>query len=353
MGGQSFPVVGEVWVRRRRAPARRRQVGWGLTNSCRFPAVIRTYVRIEWVFGDGPRSWGRSGADQRGAGMTTGHLVQECGEAIAAALDKADAVELLYLSPAEKAAAMREFARLAARVDATRLRLMAVADEVTEERGDRDVAAWCQRELLVDRGAARRDMTLAGALEHRWTRAGPGAPGGWGVDRAGRRDRPGVGRPPRRDPAPTWSPPRSGCWWSTRRRSRRRSSVSWAAGSSTSSPRRWVRSRSASKLEGEERKARRTTSLTTRSHGDGSTTIRIRVPDATADRLLTYLHAWTNPRKHDGKAGGGTDAGAKVSYPTRLGSRVLRPVGAPRPHQAPPSTAGPPRPWSSRWTTTP
>ncbi len=29
--------------------------------------------------------------------MTTGHLVQECGEAIAAALDKADAVELLYL----------------------------------------------------------------------------------------------------------------------------------------------------------------------------------------------------------------------------------------------------------------
>ena len=55
--------------------------------------------------------------------MTTGHLVQECGEAIAAALDKADAVELLYLSPAEKAAAMREFARLSARVDATRLQV--------------------------------------------------------------------------------------------------------------------------------------------------------------------------------------------------------------------------------------
>ena len=75
------------------------------------------------------------------------------------------------------------------------------------------------------------------------------------------------------------------------------------------------------RLEGEERKARRTTSLTTRSHGDGSTTIRIRVPDATADRLLTYLHAWTNPRKHDGKPAGGTGSGTrtKVSYPTRLG----------------------------------
>ena len=35
--------------------------------------------------------------------MTTGHLVQECSEAISAALDKVEAVELFYLSPAEKA----------------------------------------------------------------------------------------------------------------------------------------------------------------------------------------------------------------------------------------------------------
>lgn len=100
--------------------------------------------------------------------MTTGHLVQECGEAIAAALDKADAVELLYLSAEEKAAALVQLARLESRVAAARLRLMAVAGEVTEEQGDRDVAAWCQRELRVDRGAARRDMALAGSLEHRW-----------------------------------------------------------------------------------------------------------------------------------------------------------------------------------------
>ena len=47
-----------------------------------------------------------------GAEMTSGHLVQECGEAIAAALDKAEAVELLCLAPAEKAAALLELARL-------------------------------------------------------------------------------------------------------------------------------------------------------------------------------------------------------------------------------------------------
>ncbi len=83
------------------------------------------------------------------------------------------------------------------------------------------------------------------------------------------------------------------------------------------------------RLEDEERRARKTTSLTTRSHGDGTTTIRIRVPDATAGRLLTYLHAWTNPRKHaDGATGddpgdhaGNTSGGdaSAVPYSTRLG----------------------------------
>ncbi len=107
------------------------------------------------------------------------------------------------------------------------------------------------------------------------------------------------------------------------------------------------------RLEGEERKARRTTSLTTRSHGDGSTTIRIRVPDATADRLLTYLHAWTNPRKHDAasRRGAGTDAGRRCR--TRPAS-VTRsaPCWSTSTPPSCPATAGPPRPWSSRWTTT-
>jgi hypothetical protein len=94
------------------------------------------------------------------------------------------------------------------------------------------------------------------------------------------------------------------------------------------------------RLEAEERRARRTTSLTTRGHGDGTTTLRIRVPDATAGRLLTYLHAWTNPRRTDATSSGdatdgpgaGTDGASaggdatthtgqqdSVPYTTRLG----------------------------------
>ena len=284
--------------------------------------------------------------------MTTGHLVQECGEAIAAALDKADAVELLYLSPADKAAAMREFARLSARVDATRLRLMAVADEVTEEKGDRDVAAWCQRELLVDRGAARRDMTLAGALEHRWTvlaqahRAGEVSTAQ--ADVIARAlddlpdDTPAIVAEAERvlvEHAATFAPKEL-----RRLGSRILDIVAPEVGEE----------QERKKLEGEERKARRTTSLTTRSHGDGSTTIRIRVPDATADRLLTYLHAWTNPRKHDGRRPAGTagaDAGRRCRTRPAWVMRSAR-CWSTSTRTSCPATAGPRRPWSSRWTTT-
>jgi hypothetical protein len=52
------------------------------------------------------------------------------------------------------------------------------------------------------------------------------------------------------------------------------------------------------RLEQEERRARETTSLHTKRLGDGSTRISIKVPDAVADRLATYLDAFTSPR-HD------------------------------------------------------
>ncbi len=66
--------------------------------------------------------------------MTTGHLVQECGEAICAALDKVGQVELLYLAPAEKAEALVELARLESRVTSR-----AVAADGGRRRGGRGV----------------------------------------------------------------------------------------------------------------------------------------------------------------------------------------------------------------------
>ncbi|KRF37035.1 HNH endonuclease signature motif containing protein [Nocardioides sp. Soil805] len=250
--------------------------------------------------------------------MTTGHLVQECGEAISAALDKVQRVELLYLSPAEKAAALVELARLESRVASTRLRLMAVADEVAEESGDRDVAAWFARTARVDRGPARRDLQLARALERRWTLVADGHTSGELSTAQADVIARALDDLPDDTPsdivvkaekvlvehAMTFAPHELRVLGS-----RILDVVAPEVGEEHERKR----------LEDEEHHARRATSLTTRSHGDGTTTIRIRVPDATAGRLLTYLHAWTNPRKDDSTPAGQDGTATKVPYSTRLG----------------------------------
>jgi hypothetical protein len=70
------------------------------------------------------------------------------------------------------------------------------------------------------------------------------------------------------------------------------------------------------RLEAEERAARRTTGLTMRVRGDGSTDIRIRVPDHVAARLKTYLESMTGPRHQAFRA---DDEVANLPYPRRLG----------------------------------
>ena len=51
------------------------------------------------------------------------------------------------------------------------------------------------------------------------------------------------------------------------------------------------------RLEDEERRARETARLTMRTRGDGTTDIHVRVSDAIAGRLKTYLDAFTAPRR--------------------------------------------------------
>ncbi|MFC4785541.1 DUF222 domain-containing protein, partial [Nocardioides sp. MAHUQ-72] len=79
------------------------------------------------------------------------------------------------------------------------------------------------------------------------------------------------------------------------------------------------------RLEAEERAARRTTRLTLRVRGDGSTDIQIRVPDHVASRLRVYLEALAAPRRdHLTEAGTGSSEGGsseveRLPYPRRLG----------------------------------
>lgn len=249
--------------------------------------------------------------------MTTGHLVQECEQAIAAALDKVAGVEFCYLSPADKASSIVALHRLEIRLAATRLRMLAVADDVAEQAGARDVGTWFQQVARVDRDPARRAMSLARSLDRRWlalaeahttgavstaqteviARVLDELPDDVGAEVLAQAEEVLIGH------AAEFAPKELRLLGRT---------ILGVVAPEVGEERERKR------LEDEERHARKKTALTTHSHGDGTTTIRIRVPDAAADRLTTYLHAWTNPRRPDGTPGR-TDAMAELPYATRLG----------------------------------
>ena len=133
-----------------------------------------------------------------------------------------------------------------------------------------------------------------------WTPAGTGWPGPCARATVNRAQvevivaRPGG---PARRPRPRPRCPGRGAAGRARRRGSGRGSCgSWAAGSSTSWPPRWPKTHERRALEREEAHAAAVSSLTGRRRGDGTTDLRIRVPDPVADRLLTYLEAFTSPR---------------------------------------------------------
>ena len=69
-------------------------------------------------------------------------------------------------------------------------------------------------------------------------------------------------------------------------------------------------------LEREEGRASRRTFLTSRPNGDGTTDLRIRISDAAAGRLLTYLEAYAAPRRTPRDGESVTD---RRPYAQRLG----------------------------------
>lgn len=72
------------------------------------------------------------------------------------------------------------------------------------------------------------------------------------------------------------------------------------------------------RLLAEERRAEAATSMVFTRRGDGATDIRLRVPDASAARLLTYLDAYTAPRRTALEAGAVDEATGKRIPASRL-----------------------------------
>jgi hypothetical protein len=214
---------------------------------------------------------------------------------VATAVDDLCATRPELMSTREKEAALLDLARVEARVAAVKLRVLACADDVAAEAGARDAGAWLAHEARLDRGPVRRDADLATALADHWTCLEAALADGE-VNLAQARVCVEVltELPTDLDPtlvaavqeqlvvlAEQWAP--------------RDLKVLGRKILQALDPEA-ADAHEARKLEDEEHRAHQATSLRFHKVGDGITRIVANLPDHVANRLATYLDAFTSPR---------------------------------------------------------
>ena len=223
------------------------------------------------------------------------HPVLACADAIGTALKETADVPVTFMEPADKRAALLALTRLEAQLNALKLRVMAVADDVALAQGARDVAALLTHETHTDFAGNRRDLTLADALDRRWSIVASAlGHGDLNLDQARV-----IARALEELPAANVSADLLA-----------RAEAHLVAEAAHFGPRELrvlgrrildilapeiFEQHEAEQLAEEERRARRRTSLVSTRLGDGTTRITLNMPDAVATRLHTYLEAFTSP----------------------------------------------------------
>lgn len=223
------------------------------------------------------------------------HPILAALDSVETAFGEAADLQPVYLTTAEKQDALRRLAALGAQAAELRLRVLAVSDEVGEEAGARDAAAWVSVETRADSDVARADVRLAKALESRPLVAAAMREGRVSVAQA-RVIVAGI------DALPAALGPELAS-------EAEATLVGHAASYRPRELRRLARrildvvapeiaeAEEGKRLEVEEQRARDKASLHFRDLGDGRARVWGTVPTAVAERFKHYLHAWTSPRK--------------------------------------------------------
>jgi hypothetical protein len=250
------------------------------------------------------------------------HPILDCADRVHAARDDALAADPVLMTTAQKAEALLELSRAADRVHGLLLRVLAESDDVAQDAGARSPAAWLAHRTRSSHGTAVGAGRVADALEHRWHLVREGVLAGTvNLEQARVLTRALDDLPADLDPDV-----------------RRRAEAYLVEQAATFDPRRLrilgrkvlevvapevAEDHERRALEDEERRARRTTRLTFRRRGDGTTEIHARVADTVAGRLRTYLEAFANPRRDRPAAPGpepSPDPSARrVPHEVRLG----------------------------------
>ncbi len=227
------------------------------------------------------------------------HPVLACADALEAALKDSADVQVMFMDPDDKRTALLRLARLDAQLAALRFRVMAASDDLALAEGARDVAALLTQHTLTDFGTNRRDLALAEALDQRWALVAAGlGQGDLNVAQARVITHALEELPTDKVSADLLSKAEAHLVAQAAHFGPRELRVLGRRILEVLAPEIYEQ-HEAEQLAGEERRARRRTSLVSTRLGEGTTRITINVPDAVATRLHTYLEAFTSPR-HQG-----------------------------------------------------
>lgn len=220
-----------------------------------------------------------------------------------------------WMPTGEKAQALLRTSTAIDRLTELQLRLLASADDVVAAEGARDAAAWLAQHGRRDRGECRRRLRLARALQHHAATAEALRAGRMCVAQAQAvvnavDDLPIEVEPEVRGAAERRLVQEARSFDPRLLRILGRRVVDVVAPEVADGL-------EARLLEREERRAAQRTHLFRRRRGDGTSELRIRAADAVCDRLLTYLEAFTSPRRREAPR---TTPADRRPYPQELGT---------------------------------
>ncbi|MDP3969160.1 MAG: DUF222 domain-containing protein [Nocardioides sp.] len=240
---------------------------------------------------------------------------------IAAAVADAAGLNPLYLSAREKEELLLELSSSVDRLEALRMQVLAVADDVAAEHGARSAGRWVAH-LRRDRAAKHANAEqLGAALDRRHPRVGEAARAGRVTLEQARvivraLDKVGDAASPELQERATEHLLGLADEWEPLALARLADRV-WEALAPDEHE-----DRERKLVEAELARAEAQTRLSIRTCSDGTADIRARVPAATASRLRTYLEAFSTPRRDhlaDGRPAPGLPGAGSVLHAQRLG----------------------------------
>lgn len=213
---------------------------------------------------------------------------------VAAEVERVLALDPAFMPTADKEAALIAWSKVASLVEAERLRLLAAGSDVADAHGARDAGTWLAHATRSDQADVRRDLKLAAALGERWSLLDDALaqatvnPAQARVIAHALEALPADVEGEVIAKAEAWLVDQAREFAPKELRALGRKVLDVVA------PEVFEETELKA-LEAEEARARSLVRLTTQRVGDGTTIVRTRISDAAADRLTTYLHAYTSP----------------------------------------------------------